>query len=313
MDRAADRISVIIPAWNAENEISGAVESVLATGYPFLEILLCVDGSKDGTLGEAHRIAREHSEVSVHTHRNGRNRGAACTRNLGLRHATGEFITFLDVDDRFLPNRLEECIPHLRADKELDGVFGKTRVEYLDGADLAKWGGKKSIGFVADEQDEILRRVARGQCWHLDALTLRKRAVQKAGYMKGDLRLGQDVEWFIRLASVCTLKSLVGPEPVAVYRRHGRNRSGPGKAPEQMNRVVKSACDWLKSNGYQEQASRVRGSYIPSLFDRAGLFLEEKQSRKAAGLLLTGALAFPRIAVSRLYFRMLARAVWGGA
>jgi glycosyltransferase involved in cell wall biosynthesis len=96
----APTVSVIIPAYNAAGFVSRAIESALAQTHPPLEILVIDDGSKDAT---SEVVARFAPPVRLLRQPNG---GPAAARNHGAREARGEWLAFLDADDRWLPEKL---------------------------------------------------------------------------------------------------------------------------------------------------------------------------------------------------------------
>ena len=101
------RVSVIIPAYNAERHLERAVDSVLAQTLDAYEILIVDDGSRDRTLDVARTCAaRRPDRVRVLQHPGGINRGVAAARNLAAWEARGEFLAFLDADDAWLPEKL---------------------------------------------------------------------------------------------------------------------------------------------------------------------------------------------------------------
>lgn len=90
------KISVIIPAYNAETYLQKCVESVILQSYTNFEIIIIDDGSKDGTLKVAKQLELQDKRIKV-IHQE--NRGLPAARNTGLRNANGEFVFFLDSDD----------------------------------------------------------------------------------------------------------------------------------------------------------------------------------------------------------------------
>lgn len=89
-------ISVIIPAYNAENGLVNCLESMLQQTYKDFELIIINDGSTDGT---AH-ICNHYAEVDSRIHViHNENMGVAISRNIGIEKAGGEFITFIDADD----------------------------------------------------------------------------------------------------------------------------------------------------------------------------------------------------------------------
>lgn len=95
---ALPSISVIIPAYNVAPYIEEAVRSVLAQSLNNIEIIIIDDGSTDETYNIITRIAADNSNICVISHEN---RGVGMARNEGIAAATGEYIAFLDPDDRY--------------------------------------------------------------------------------------------------------------------------------------------------------------------------------------------------------------------
>ena len=91
-------LTVIIPAYNVENLLEKCVESVAMQDYPkdLLEIIVVDDGSTDGTLLVAEKLAKKYSNVKVIHKENG---GSSSARNVGIEAATGEYLGFVDSDD----------------------------------------------------------------------------------------------------------------------------------------------------------------------------------------------------------------------
>jgi len=98
------RVSVLIPAYNAAACIERAIASVLAQAERRFEILVVDDASSDATASLVEAAAAHDGRIRLlRTERNG---GPGAARNVGLAHASGEWIAPLDADDRFLPGRL---------------------------------------------------------------------------------------------------------------------------------------------------------------------------------------------------------------
>lgn len=107
-------VSVIVPAWNAEETLERAVASVLSQTFDRLEVVVVDDASTDRTATVAERIAR--GDRRVRMLRTADNGGPAAARNVGIEAARGEWIAVLDADDSFAPERLETLIDRARAD-----------------------------------------------------------------------------------------------------------------------------------------------------------------------------------------------------
>ena len=119
------RVSVITIFLDGEAFLAEAIESVIAQTYTQWELLLVDDGSAS----PATAVAREYSErypgkVRYLEHPGHVNRGMSASRNLGVRHATGEFIAFIDADDVWLPSKLSDHLAILDAHPEVAMVCG---------------------------------------------------------------------------------------------------------------------------------------------------------------------------------------------
>ena len=95
-------VSVIIPTYNRTPMLLRALKSVLAQSHARLEIIVVDDGSTD----DPEPMIRSLNDPRILYLRQSQNRGAAAARNLGMRHAQGEQLMFLDSDDEFLPGRI---------------------------------------------------------------------------------------------------------------------------------------------------------------------------------------------------------------
>jgi glycosyltransferase involved in cell wall biosynthesis len=118
-------VSVVVIFWNAEPFIQEAIESVLAQTYPAWELLLVDDGSSDGSTSCARRYADRHPErVRCLEHAGHANLGMSASRNLGVRRARGSYVAFLDADDVWFPNALEDQVAILEAHPEAGMLYG---------------------------------------------------------------------------------------------------------------------------------------------------------------------------------------------
>ncbi len=97
-------ISVIVPVYQAEAYLQGCIDSVKSQTFTDWELILIDDGSRDGSPAICDRSAAEDSRIRVFHKPNG---GVSTARNLGLQEAKGEYIAFLDSDDRFESRTLE--------------------------------------------------------------------------------------------------------------------------------------------------------------------------------------------------------------
>ena len=125
----AELVSVVIPCYGQAHFLAEAIESVLAQTYPHLEVLVVDDASDDN----ASRIAARYPGVRCVR---GENRGMAGARNFGIRNTSGDFLVFLDSDDRLLPNAIEVGLEALEKHPESAAAIGTYRRIAQDGAPI---------------------------------------------------------------------------------------------------------------------------------------------------------------------------------
>jgi glycosyltransferase involved in cell wall biosynthesis len=120
-------VSGIIIFLNAEKFIEEAIESVFAQIYENWELLLVDDGSSDRSTEIARRYAAQYPEkVKYLEHPGHGNRGMSAARNLGVRHAQGKYVAFLDADDVWLPHKLQQQVTILESIPEAAMMYGRT-------------------------------------------------------------------------------------------------------------------------------------------------------------------------------------------
>lgn len=89
-------ISVIVPIYNAAPYLGKCIESLINQPYTALQVILVNDGSTDNSLAIAQQYAAKDTRIEVYSQSN---QGQSVARNLGLEHARGEYISFVDADD----------------------------------------------------------------------------------------------------------------------------------------------------------------------------------------------------------------------
>ncbi|WP_076411017.1 glycosyltransferase [Shewanella sp. UCD-KL12] len=101
-------VSVYMPTKNRKELLEVAINSVFSQDYPNIELVIVDDGSSDGTQAWLEKLAQQHQNVKVF--RFEESLGACAARNWAITHASGEFVTGLDDDDLFLPNRISSLV-----------------------------------------------------------------------------------------------------------------------------------------------------------------------------------------------------------
>lgn len=145
-------ISVIMPAYNSERYISGAVESVLSQSYTDWELIIVDDGSTDRTPEIIDEYAEKDFRIKVF-HR--KNSGVSEARNFALDNICGEYVTFIDSDDIYHIDRLKIMRHVFEQNPECDAVFAEHK-EFKGDLNILE---EKVFGETAIIKNDILKIV----------------------------------------------------------------------------------------------------------------------------------------------------------
>lgn len=124
------KLSVIIPAYNAENTIERCVRSILNHNEVDLEIIIINDGSTDQTKEICEKLQRENDRIHLVTIENG---GVSHARNIGLKYAQGQYIQFVDADDYIDSNMCSVMLNSAEENRAQLVMCGFERIFYRDG------------------------------------------------------------------------------------------------------------------------------------------------------------------------------------
>lgn len=310
------KISCVIPAWNCEPWLQRAVDSVIATEYSRLEILIIDDGSTDGTLDVARQLEAAHSEqVRVLRHAGGVNRGVSASRNLGLRECTGDWISFLDADDYVFPHRYESSVDILSSRPEVDAVHQLAEMVFPTEEASERWW-KDSPYFGFDEEIDpydLLNHLLTGRCWATSAVVFRRQLLERSGIFHEQLKVAEDCHLWFRMAAVGRIVSGDLSKPVSAYWRRLDSAYQPSPMQRlQMIRSMTSFLNWLRTTDV-DQAVRRKARQAVSQYVMNGLVNArfDKQRRLAWSIAWQGLRGIPSLSVDPAFCGQLARLAAG--
>jgi glycosyltransferase involved in cell wall biosynthesis len=197
-------VSVIIPAYNAENYIVDTVNSALSQTFGDLEVIVVDDGSKDGTVAA---LAQFGNRIRVHQQPNG---GVAKARNTGVGLATGDWIAFLDADDLWLPHKLES---------QLHG--SDAPMTFTDRFNIGSRGDLPELQSLVTPMkggDIFVDLMREGNFITNTSVVMRKALFEKMGGFYTGLNGTEDWDLWIRIAEHHQIGFI--PEPLVRYRFH---------------------------------------------------------------------------------------------
>lgn len=183
------RLSVVVPAFNRQDLVNRAIDSIFAQELDGIEVILVDDGSPEPLTYVRH-------PVQIIRHK--QNCGAAAARNTGMSHASGEWIAFLDSDDVWLPGTLA---PRFHYAQTIDGLDRERLTVHVAGF-VVQHGkdGKPDIRIPRESADPL--DFASG-CWFAPgstALFRREPMLSRVGMQDESFRRFEDNDWFLRFA-----------------------------------------------------------------------------------------------------------------
>ena len=193
------KLSVIIPSYNAGIYLAQAVSSVRKqmTGFPLTtEIIVIDDGSTDHSVEQ---LQASDLKILYQNHQ-----GSAKARNYGIKEATGDFILFLDADDRLMPDAIEALYNGLLQNEPAVAALGMAQEFISEEIDAETAAGlpKKDVPFGA---------FLSGCC------LVEKDALLKVGFFDTSLEAGETVDWLARLRN--SGSPIVELDKITVHRR----------------------------------------------------------------------------------------------
>jgi hypothetical protein len=204
----APLVSVVIPCWNQGPYLGEAIESVLGQRYPELELVVVDDGSEDNS----YEVAARYPGVRRLRQPKG---GVASARNHGLAETSGDYVVFLDADDRLLPNALEVGMGELLAAPEAAFAAGRPR-------DIGRTG--KVIREAAQPlvtRDHYLKLLEECFIWSGSSVVYRRAPLEAVGAFEESRAAADDYELYLKLAREFPV--VCHDTIVTEYRRHGSN------------------------------------------------------------------------------------------
>ncbi|WP_372966645.1 glycosyltransferase family 2 protein [Marinobacter sp.] len=183
-------VSVITPTYNRADFIGEAVESVLAQTYPHFEFLIVDDGSEDNT-DDVLKPYLADSRIRVFRQEN---QGQSIARNLALAEAKGEYICFLDSDNYWPKDKLEQQV-------RLFAEFPDTDVLYGDNVIINEEGCEVSRNNMSRYSGNIARHMIKDNCVAMNTTMARRRCFDEMGGMSGKRRVADDYDLWLRLSA----------------------------------------------------------------------------------------------------------------
>jgi glycosyltransferase involved in cell wall biosynthesis len=217
------RVSIVIPTYNRARYVVQTVDSVVAQTFGDWHLIIVDDGSTDETPRRLEPYTRD-ARISLLRKQN---RGQATARNIGLHHARGELLCFLDSDDVWKPDKLARQVRLMDEHPQYDVVYGDRETIDADGRLLHRDNMQRHSG-------RITRKLLSDNFISFSTAMIRADRLRAIGGFDTDVRYGDDYDMWLRLS--VDARFLYVPEIFAAYRSMDEQISSNQEARFESNR-----------------------------------------------------------------------------
>lgn len=214
--RGSMLISIVMPAYNAENTVKETIQSVLMQTYTEWELIVIDDGSVDSTPEIVETLAA--SEPRIYCIHNKKNSGVSKARNIGIAETHGEWIAFLDSDDMWEPDKLEKQVDLLGQKPDADIIF--------TGSSFINRDGKKSSYHLQVPQSVTYRKLLKQNIISCSSAMVRKKWILKYPMAHDDMH--EDFAVWLQILKDGGRAYGIN-EPLLIYRMSENSKSGNKK------------------------------------------------------------------------------------
>jgi len=264
-------VSVIIPAYNSGKFICETISSVLNQTYKNLEIIVVNDGSRDNTEDVLSSYIKENSIKYFFQ----QNSGPSASRNYGIKKSSGNYIAFLDADDKWLPEKIARSVDFLESGK-FDWMCTSMVKIKGDGSKIIKRIASDS--WVLNSGTYEIKQLKNGLFFfseipvHTPTILLKKNCIEKVGIFDESFLIGEDTDLWLRFEEH-GLRGGYLDEPLTIYR-YNENSLTKGRKVDGLREHFKVAKKHAKILGLKNDL--IRTSYADFLWQIADRYYSNR-------------------------------------
>ena len=201
------KLSILLPAYNADRYIAQAIKSILSQSYCNFELLIADDGSNDGT----RKIIESFEDVRIRLFYNKYNIGKVKTCNYLVRESKGYYITIHDADD---------WSEHIRFERQIK--FLEKKDFAMCGCDFYQYNGqKRKVIAMPTDYNEIISMLPLSSQFHGPTIIFRREILSHIGGLYRDFTWGEDIDFTARVVEKYKASNI--SIPLYHYRIHGKS------------------------------------------------------------------------------------------
>ena len=229
------KVSIIMPAYNAERTVRASIDSVLVQTFPDWELVVINDASADKTAEIIQQLAKNDRRVILLE--NEKNSGISLSRNRGIHHAKGEWLAFLDSDDLWREDKLEKQLKFI---EETGALVSYTATAYI--TETGEMSSEISLDMPEDISEKVSGYILRAEKEFTYKELLKRNLMSCSSVMvRRDVMIpfpeGQEIheDYVVWLGLVRTIDCAYGlDEPLLIYRMTKGSKSSSRIASAKM-------------------------------------------------------------------------------
>lgn len=211
-----EKVTAVITTHNRCDLLRKALDSVLGQTYNNIECIIVDDASTDDTKLYLESIKCEKIKCIIIDKKD--SKGGNYARNLGIAHATGDFIAFLDDDDEWFPEKIEKQIQYIKSSKGEIGFVYCGHVNELNGE--YRWESYANAEYSGDLSQKVFQNIF---CT-TSKILVRKDLLEDIGGFDENLRFWQEYDLCIRLCQITKIGCITQPLILLRHNTADRNR-----------------------------------------------------------------------------------------
>ena len=222
-------VTAVITTHNRCDLVGRAIESVLCQTYDNLECIVVDDASDESS----QKVCKTYPIKYIYIPKD-ESKGGNHARNVGIMHAVGEYVAFLDDDDYWLPNKIERQVALIQ-EKKCDLVYANAKYEIVESSGKITY---KEFPMDYLNMGDMRKKIYTNICCKTLTIMAKRQALLEVGMFDENIRFWQEYELTMRLAQMSPFYFV--DEVLAVYRADNNDK----------NRLTNKYYEWLKSVDY---------------------------------------------------------------
>lgn len=213
--------SILLPVFNGENFLEESIKSVINQTYDKWELIIIDDGSIDNSYQIAKKWVDNDHRIRILHHPSGSNRGVSASRNLGIKFASGEWVSFLDADDFWKEGKLDEEYKIISSHEDIVLIYSKAIVK--DPNNLVYRNESVFGSGIEGKVTDPFKRLINGFLVSMSSISVKMEALKETRGFSEALHFAEDTLFIHQILEFGSIYLI--DEPLSYYRLYETSTS----------------------------------------------------------------------------------------